>query len=202
MEKHPQKYEMGQPVVILQSERFTIREFVPQDAPSLAKYANNRKIWANVRDQFPHPYSLENAQEFIRMINERQPANAFAILVGGEAVGGIGVHPQEDVYRYSAELGYWLGEPFWGKGLMTDIVKGVVAEAFKRFNIWRIYAGVFSSNPASMRVLEKAGFQKEGVRRAASFKDGKVLDEVMYGLLKEDFFLSLGHEKDPHRQQG
>lgn len=193
---------MDKRMIILQTERFTVREFMPEDAASLAKYANNRNIWVCVRDQFPHPYSQENALEFIKMVNSNRPANVFAIAIGGEAVGGIGVHPQEDVYRYSAELGYWLGEPFWGKGLMTDIVKGVVAEAFRRFNIWRIYAGVFSSNPASMRVLEKAGFQKEGVRRAATFKDGKVLDEVMYGLLKEDFFLSLGHEKDPHRQPG
>lgn len=174
-------------MIILQTDRFTVREFVPEDAPSVAKYANNRKIWEQVRDQLPHPYKLEDAEGFIRMVNERQPPNAFAIVIEGEAAGAIGVHPQNDVYRYSAELGYWLGEPFWGRGLMTEIVKGVVGIAFERFNIWRIYAGVFSSNPASMRVLEKAGFQKEGLLRQATFKDGKVLDEVRYALLKEDF---------------
>lgn len=192
MGEYPGENKMDRPMTILQTDRFTVREFMPEDAPSLARHANNRKIWAFVRDQFPHPYSVENAEDFIRMINSHQPPNAFAIVVGGEAVGGIGVHPQEDVYRYSAEIGYWLGEPFWGKGLMTDIVRGVVAEAFQRFNIWRIYAGVFSNNPASMRVLEKAGFQQEGIRRAATFKDGKVLDEVMYGLLKEDFTPAAG----------
>lgn len=170
------------------TDRFIIREFTLDDAPSLANFANNRKIWAGVRDRFPHPYSLQDARDFITRVNEEPPATSFAIEIDAEAVGAIGIIPQDqdDVYRYSAELGYWIGEPFWGKGLMTAMVRLFVAEMFQRFNVWRIYAGVYSNNHASMRVLEKAGFKREGVLRKAAFKDGKVLDEVRFSILKEE----------------
>ena len=173
---------------VLQTERFIVREFTPKDAPSLARFANNRKIWACLRDRFPHPYSEKDAAEFIGMVSGQPPSTSFAIEIDGKAVGAVGIIPQDpnDVYRYSAELGYWLGEPYWGKGLMTEIVRLFVKEAFQRFNFWRIYAGVYHNNPASMRVLEKAGFTREGVLRKAAFKDGNILDEVRFSLLKEE----------------
>jgi len=176
---------------VIATERFVIREFTPEDAPSLAQFANNRKVWAGVRDRFPHPYSLQDAVDFIKMISEDPPPTAFAIEIEGKAAGAIGIitQDQDDVYRYSAELGYWLGEPFWGKGLMTEMVRLFVREVFERFNVWRIYAGVYSNNRASMRVLEKAGFTREGVLRKAAFKDGKILDEVRFSILKEEMSL-------------
>ena len=171
---------------LIKSDRFNLREFEESDAASLAKYANNRKIWAGVRDIFPHPYSLENAKDFIEMATEEQPAHIFAIEIDGQAVGAIGFHTQDDVYRYSAEIGYWLGEPYWGKGYMSEIVSLFVQKVFERSNVWRLYAGVYHTNAASRRVLEKAGFVKEGVLKKAVFKDGKVLDEVRYALLREE----------------
>lgn len=173
-------------MVLAQTNRFTLREFEESDAPSIAQHANNRKVWAGVRDIFPHPYTLSNAKDFIEMATEEQPVHIFAIEIDGKAVGAIGFHPQEDVYRYSAEIGYWLAEPYWGKGYMSEIVQLFVKKVFERSNVWRLYAGVYHTNIGSQRVLEKAGFTREGVLKKAVFKDGKVLDEVRYALLREE----------------
>ncbi|MBK7407461.1 MAG: GNAT family N-acetyltransferase [Saprospirales bacterium] len=173
-------------MILVQTDRFILREFSLADAPSFAHLANNRKVWAGVRDAFPHPYTLENAKEFIEMVTADQPTHVFAIEIDGKAVGAIGYFVQEDVYRYSAEIGYWLGEPYWGQGLMTEVVKLMVEKTFERSNVWRLYAGVYHTNTGSQRVLEKAGFQKEGVLRKAVFKDGQVLDEVRYAFLRPD----------------
>ena len=175
-------------MIVIQTDRYTLRDFKEEDATSIAGFANNRKIWEGVRDRFPHPYSEDDAKEFISMVNAQQPATNFAIVIEGKAVGAIGIitQDQNDVYRYSAELGYWIGEPHWGKGLMTDIVRRFSREVFQRYNVWRIYAGVYHTNIASQRVLDKAGYFREGVLRKAAFKDGKVLDEVRFSLLKED----------------
>ena len=171
-------------MTLFQTDRFIVREFEKTDAYALAKYANNRNVWLGVRDAFPHPYSLDDAKEFIALAQSKQPACLFGIEIEMEAVGGIGYFVQEDVYRYSAEIGYWIAEPYWGKGLMTEIVTRFVEKVFERSNVWRIYAGVFGPNKGSQRVLEKAGFEKEGIGRKAVFKDGKILDEVRYALLR------------------
>lgn len=160
---------------------YTLRRFRLEDAPSLARFANNRKVWLNVRDAFPHPYTEENARDFIGFVLSSSTERIFAIEVAAEAVGSIGLKPQTDVYRLSLELGFWLGEPFWGRGIMTRAVGEVVDYAFQLPDINRVYAQVFEHNPASMRVLEKNGFQLEGILRKAVIKDGKLRDVHLYG---------------------
>jgi [ribosomal protein S5]-alanine N-acetyltransferase len=145
-------------------ERCTIRPWQLDDAESLARHANNRKIWLGVRDLFPHPYTIQDAHEFLQRTISEQPAMKFCIEIDGAAVGGIGVHPGEDVHRHTATMGYWLGEEFWGRGIMT--------------------AEVFANNPASARVLEKAGFTFEGCLKNDVLKDGKLLDSLLYARTK------------------
>ncbi len=143
-------------------------------------HANNPRIAAMMRDALPSPYTLEGAHRFIRMATGPTPNHLLAIEVMGEAVGGIGIHPLDDVKRRSADIGYWLSESLWGKGIVTDVVRSLVPIAFKRYDIVRLQSGIFSNNPASMRVLERCGFIREAVHRNAITKNGTLLDEVMY----------------------
>ncbi len=158
----------------------TLRDWVSGDAGSLSRHANNPRIAVTMRDVFPSPYTLEDAHRFITMATGSTPNLFLAIDVKGEAVGSIGIHPLEDVKRRSAEVGYWLSESFWGKGIVTDAVRSLVPVVFKRNDIIRLQAGIFSNNPASMRVLEKCGFTREAVHRNAISKNGVLLDEVIY----------------------
>jgi ribosomal-protein-alanine N-acetyltransferase len=151
-----------------------------EDAPSIAKYANNRKIWINLRDAFPYPYSLQDAESFISRVIEASPITVFAIATQSEAIGSIGLMVGKDVHRYTAEMGYWLAEPFWGKGIMTQAVKSMTSYAIRNLKLHRIFAEPYSTNPASVRVLEKAGFICEGILRSNVFKDGNVLDQFLY----------------------
>jgi len=160
-----------------------IRNWQKEDAPSLTKYANNKKIWQNLRDAFPHPYYLEDAEKFIAMTLQQKPTTVFAIASATEeAIGGIGLTIGTDVHRYTAELGYWLAEPFWGKGIMTEAIKQFTTYAFENFKLHRIYAEMYTSNLASARVLEKAGYKLEGKLRASAFKDGVILDQLLYAI--------------------
>jgi ribosomal-protein-alanine N-acetyltransferase len=159
---------------------FTLRHWIQGDAGSLARHANNPRIAAMMRDAFPSPYTLDDAQRFISMATGSTPNLFLAIEINGEAVGGIGIHPLDDVKRRSAEIGYWLSESFWGMGIVTDAVHSLIPVAFKRYDIVRLQAGIFSNNSASMRVLEKCGFVREAVHRKAITKNGNLLDEVMY----------------------
>jgi ribosomal-protein-alanine N-acetyltransferase len=158
----------------------TLRDWNPGDAGSLARHANNPRIAAIMRDAFPSPYTLEDAHRFISMATGLTSNLFLVIEVKGEAVGGIGIHPLEDVKRKSAEIGYWLSESLWGKGIVTDAVRSLVPFAIERCDIVRLQAGIFSNNPASMRVLEKCGFTREAIHRDAITKNGALLDEVMY----------------------
>ena len=173
--------------MVIDCGSFVLRPVHASDAPSMARYANNYKVWRNVRDSFPHPYKLADAVFFIRHHERADPLTNFCIDYGGECVGAIDFVPQPDVYRKSADFGYWLGEPFWGRGIMTEATRRVVAYVFRNFDIVRLYAGIFDWNPASMRVLEKAGFQKECVFEDAIFKDGQLLSEHRYSLLKKNW---------------
>lgn len=167
----------------LDFDSFSLRSFRGTDAPSFVRYANNRNISRNLRDGFPYPYGLEDAQRFLGKM-ENNPL-VLCVVVDGEAVGGIGIHPFDDVYRRGAELGYWLGEPFWGRGIMTRAVRAITEHAFhQRTELVRIQAAVFSWNAASGRVLEKAGYEREGVMRQSVFKDGVLGDSVMYAKLR------------------
>ncbi len=163
-----------------------LRDWRIEDAPSLARHADNKKIWVNVRDRFPSPYTLEDAEHWVRHCLRALPATDFAIEVGGEVVGGIGVVLHDDVERVSAELGFWLGEAVWGRGVMTDAVTAFVPWAFDRFTLTRIYAHVFEFNGGSARVLEKAGFVREALLRRAVIKDGRVIDQWLFACIRED----------------
>lgn len=170
----------------LSLDAFSLRPFRASDAPSFSKHANNRNVSKNLRDAFPFPYRLEDAQGFIEKFSAEQPRGLVrCIEVEGEAVGGIGVHPLDDVYRRSAELGYWLGEPFWGRGIATAAVRAISEAAFaKDRELVRIQASVFGWNPSSARVLEKAGFAREGVLRQSVFKDGVLADSYLYARVR------------------
>jgi RimJ/RimL family protein N-acetyltransferase len=161
----------------------TIRDWDARDAPALARHANDRSVWRNLRDAFPHPYTLADAERWIRAATGAQPVTNFAIAVRDEAAGGIGIILGQDVYARTAELGYWLGQPFWGRGIMTEAVGAFTEYAFAHFALHRIAARVFEWNPASARVLEKCGYRLEGRCRRAVTKDGRTMDELLYAVL-------------------
>ena len=156
----------------------------PEDAPSMARYANNRAIWRNLRDRFPHPYTLADAEAFIARHADEEPTRLFVIEVDQQAVGSSGVVPGDDVGRRSMEIGYWLAEPYWGRGIVTEAVQAVTAYALGTFDINRVEAGVFGWNAASARVLTKAGYSLEGTLRGAVTKDGATIDALMYALVR------------------
>ena len=157
-----------------------LRPFTPADAPRMAILANNEKISRNLRDAFPHPYTLQDAEKFIEKAISRNPVTVFAIEWNGEYVGNIGLAPGTEVSRLSAEIGYFIGEPYWNKGIATAAVNLIVEYGFKVLGLVRIHTGIFEYNPASMRVLEKCGFEREGVFKKAVIKNGKIWDEVRY----------------------
>ena len=164
----------------LKLTRSTIREWRVGDETSLVRHANNHKIWLNVRDAFPHPYTTADAEDWIRKASSDDPMISFAIEVDGQAVGGIGLVPQTDIFRRSAEIGYWLGEAYWGRGIVSEAVSAFTEWAFANFDLCRIYAGVFEWNPSSARVLEKAGFEFEGRMKKAVIKEDRTGDELIY----------------------
>ena len=161
-----------------------LRRMSMSDAGTIAQLANNKKIWDNVRDQMPFPFGLEHAETFINRTLEEEVFKTFGIFKDGLLCGVIGLHPQKDVYRLSAELGYWIGESHWGKGLATQAVKLMVDYGFNKLDLIRIYAGVFEYNEASMKVLEKNGFEKECILRKAVIKNGKIWNEHRYAIIK------------------
>lgn len=156
---------------------------MPSDVEPLARYANSRSIWVNLRDSFPHPYTARDARIFVRRAMTMRPETFFAIVVDGEAAGGIGYIPQPDVNRVSAEVGYWLGEPFRGRGVTTEALVAVTAFAISTHQLTRLFALPFAHNRASCRVLEKAGYRVEGTLRRAAIKEGVVLDQVQYAFI-------------------
>lgn len=170
----------------LKLTRCTIRPWQCGDETSLAQHANNRNIWRNLRDIFPHPYTLKDAEEWIRSAGAENPIRNFAIVVEGEAAGGIGFVLKDDVYRGAAEIGYWLGEKFWGRGIMTETVRAMTGHVFANFGVQRIEAGVYEWNPSSMRVLEKAGYTFEARLSKSIIKDGEAIDELIYAIVRPD----------------
>jgi ribosomal-protein-alanine N-acetyltransferase len=171
-------------MTMLQGTGFKIRAWQSGDEPSLVKNANNKKLFINMRDRFPHPYTMKDAQEWIAIASVQNPLVNFAIEVDGQAVGGIGLVPGSDVFRQSAEIGYWLGESYWGKGIMSQAVRLITQHAFDKFDFIRLHAGVFDWNPASARVLEKAGYQFESRMKKSVVKEGQILDQLNYVALK------------------
>ncbi|MGE0448576.1 MAG: GNAT family N-acetyltransferase [Vicinamibacterales bacterium] len=166
-------------------DRCVVRSWEAGDVASLVAHANNRRIWENLRDRFPHPYRRQDGQAFIRQARSQYPETFFALEVEGEAAGGIGFVLQQDVERVSAEIGYWLGERYWGRGICTEALKAVSAHAIRHHGLTRVFALPFAHNAASCRVLEKAGFVVEGRLRRSALKDGRIVDQVLYAFVPE-----------------
>jgi len=161
-----------------------VRDWRLADKPSLLRLADNRNVARNLAHRFPHPYTEADADAwFVLLANKPQPT-AWAIDVGGEAVGGIGIDVGEGIYAKTARFGYWLGEPLWGQGIMTAAVRATADFALDHFDLVRLEAPVFEWNPASMRVLEKCGFVREGVQRKGVFKEGRIIDAVIYARVR------------------
>ena len=168
----------------LKLNKSIIRSWSEQDAESLQRHADNRKIWLNLRDIFPHPYRLEDAKAFLAFVTSQSPETTFAIATASEVIGCIGLRLGTDVHRKTAELGYWLAEPFWQKGIMSEAVEEFTRYSFSAFDLVRIYAEPFANNRPSARVLEKAGFVLEGTLRANVLKNGEILDSLMYASVR------------------
>ncbi len=166
---------------------FILREWKLTDVVSLSQQANNINIWNNVRDHFPHPYTEADAEQFIKMVIENpKPVTDFAIIVDDKSVGGIGLVLQQDVERITVELGYWLGEEYWGQGIMTEAVKRMTKYAFDNFPVVKIFAPVYDFNIASQKVLQKAGFECEAILKKASIKNEKIIDLHYHSLIKNE----------------
>ncbi len=163
----------------------TLRSWRSDDEDSLVRHADDRDVWINLRDRFPHPYTRDDARAWLRLVAESTPETSFAVAVAGEAVGGIGITLQDDVSRRSAEIGYWLSRAYWGRGIATAAVRALTDWAFAHFDLCRLYAGVFEWNPASARVLEKAGYVLEGRLRRSVTKDGRTIDQLLYALVRD-----------------
>jgi RimJ/RimL family protein N-acetyltransferase len=168
----------------LKGTGFIIRGWKKGDEVSLQKHADNPKVSTCLMDRFPSPYTIDEAILWVDGLLEQDPLVNFAITINDEVIGGIGLEPRQDVYRKTAIIGYWLSEELWGRSIMPEAVKLVTHYAFTQLGFIRVQASVYSKNPASMRVLEKAGYIKEGIMRNAVIKQGIVMDEHLYAILK------------------
>ncbi|HMO41597.1 MAG TPA: GNAT family protein [Saprospiraceae bacterium] len=171
----------------LQTDRFLLRRWRKGDLSALVKYANNQKIANFLRDGFPYPYTRKDGQQFLRMATRQDAANLMAIEMNAEAVGSIGFFRQMDIHRGNAEIGYWLAEPYWGQGIMSEAVALFSRYIFEQYDIIRLYAEVFATNRASQHVLERAGFEREAILKCAIIKNGILHDEVIYSRLRPDY---------------
>jgi RimJ/RimL family protein N-acetyltransferase len=171
---------------VIHAHGLTLRPWRAADRDALIAAANNRAIWLNLQDRFPHPYTAAEAEAWLAHCEaEAGQPTRFAIEVAGAAVGGVGFARGTDVHRLTAEIGYWLAEPMWGNGLATTALTAATAYAFATFDLVRLQASVFEWNPASARVLEKAGYTFEGRRRRDIVKAGRIGDSLMYAKLRD-----------------
>lgn len=161
---------------------FKLRPWKLNDLDSLVRNADNFNVVKFLSDGFPHPYTIEDGKSFIASAMQDNPSNKFAIEIDGQATGGIGIHPKSGINRKNAEIGYWLGELFWGQGIVTAAVREITQYGFKTYDINRIFAKTFSINLASQKVLEKAGFVLECQFEKTLFKNGEYLDELIYAV--------------------
>ena len=171
--------------MVLEGGEFRLRAFRISDAPALALHANNRKIWRNLRNLLPRPYTLGSAEAWIEQMSVSDPLrHGFVIDIDGALAGAMGYTLEDDVHTGDATIGYWLGEPYWGRGIATEAVRLLTDHAFRTHKLRRAEARVYAWNPASVRVLEKAGYVLEGRLRNAVEKDGEVTDELVYGYVR------------------
>jgi [ribosomal protein S5]-alanine N-acetyltransferase len=161
-----------------------LRQWQMSDAPALAKHANNRQIADNMRDGFPFPYTLEDAHTWLNMALKESKHILLAVEVNGEAAGGVGILFKDNVYRFSAETGYWLGEMHWRKGITSEAIRKLSEYVFAKTPVVRLYADIFAPNIPSMKTIEKAGFHLEAINKNAVFKNGMLMDQHVYCLLK------------------
>lgn len=168
--------------MIIQCEKCVLRKWNQSDLHNLIKHANNPKIASNMRDGFPHPYTIEKGKEWLEFNNN--PSHNFAITVNDAAVGGIGLVVGEDIERISAETGYWLGEEYWGRGIISSAIKGILDYGFNTLDLERIFATPFDHNIASRKVLEKNNFVLEGILRNSVIKSGKIYNKALYAKVK------------------
>jgi ribosomal-protein-alanine N-acetyltransferase len=167
------------------ADRISLRRWTPTDCDSLVRLADNRKIWINLKDRFPHPYTRADADGWIaHCVAEAGPPSQFAIDLDGLAIGGIGLERLSDVHRLTADIGYWIGEPYWGHGIATAALTEMTRYAFAEFPLERLQALVFEWNPASRRVLEKAGYTLEAQLARCIIKDGRLGDGFLYAQLR------------------
>jgi len=166
---------------------FTLRPWKDSDLDSLVKYASNKDIAKYLTNTFPYPYTAEDGKKFIEFTKSFDPIHSLAIIIEGKAIGGIGIHQKEDVYSKNAEIGYWLAEPFWGKGIMSKAIVEAIDYGFKTFDIDRIFGSVFEPNTGSQKVLEKCGFIFEAKFERTVYKNGEFLNELIYGLRRDNW---------------
>jgi [ribosomal protein S5]-alanine N-acetyltransferase len=171
--------------MVLNGQLCTLRGWRMADAPSVVRHANNINVARQLRDRFPHPYTPGDAQAFLKVASAAAPPTNFAIEVDGGAVGGFGYVPGSDVERYSAEVGYWLGEDYWGRGIVTEALHLFTGYAFADLRLLRLFALPLADNVASMRVLEKAGYVREGTLRSSCVKYDKVRDQAVYARVND-----------------
>lgn len=173
--------------VVLRGEKCLLRPYRMADLDELVRLADNVKVWRNLTDLFPHPYTRESAFDWIQhCLDSAPPVRDFAIEVDGHYAGGAGAQPKQDVLRRNVEVGYWLGEEFWGRGIATDACALISAYALKTFRPVRLEATVFAWNPRSGRVLEKNGFHLEARHEARISKGGEITDELMYARIHRE----------------
>jgi RimJ/RimL family protein N-acetyltransferase len=165
--------------------RCLLRPLVATDAPSLAHHANDRGVWQNLRDRFPHPYTVADAEAYIAHVASRPVQTSFGIVVDGQAIGGISLMLGDDIARQSAEVGYWIGRAFWGRGIMVDALSATTRYAFDQLNLVRVFAVPFATTSRSAKVLEKAGYVLEGVMRQSAVKEGAILDQLLYAAYRD-----------------
>jgi RimJ/RimL family protein N-acetyltransferase len=173
----------------LRGERCVLRRWRTSDEESLVRHANNLNVARHLRDRFPHPYTPKDASAFLTAASSEEPQTNFAIEVSGEAAGGLGYVPGTDVERYCAEVGYWLGEARWGGGIMTEALGLFTRHAFDELGLLRLFALPLADNAASIRVLEKAGYQAEGILRASCVKFGEPRNQAIYAIVNDRWSL-------------
>lgn len=171
--------------MLLQGERCALRRWRTSDATSLVRHANNLSVARHLRDRFPHPYTWKDAQGFLAAASSEEPQTNFAIEVAGEAAGGLGYVPGSDVERYSAEVGYWLGEACWGRGVATEALTLFTRHAFDQLGLLRLFALPLADNVASVRVLEKAGYCAEGTLRSSCVKFGQPRNQILFAIVND-----------------
>lgn len=164
--------------------QITLRPWHLDDIDDLVALANNKNIAQFMADVFPHPYTIENGKTFIGFATSNPNSKIFAIIVDNKPIGSIGLHLQTDILRKNAEIGYWLGEDYWGKGIITKAIPQIIDYGFKNMDIVRIFARIFETNKASQKVVEKCGFKLEGKYDKTLYKNGEYLDELIYAIRK------------------